>query len=146
MEVLKVKVGCDIFKNKRINCRFLKIIHCSNNSVTYYMSWRLKSLLDTVHDYSVLFKWELAFYSHDCISSLRVELCTSCLKEGSCLIYVICMCLFILVSNTYCVVFFVLFFFVLVQRVWRYQRGNQNRYIEEEQTTQWPKEKVQKDK
>jgi hypothetical protein len=113
MEVLKVKVGCDIFKNKRINCRFLKIIHCSNNSVTYYMSWRLKSLLDTVHDYSVLFKWELAFYSHDCISSLRVELCTSCLKECSCLIYVICMCLFILVSNTYCVVFFVLFFFVL---------------------------------
>jgi hypothetical protein len=30
--------------------------------------------------------------------------------------------------------------------VWRYQRGNQNPYIEEEQTTQWPKEKVQKDK
>jgi hypothetical protein len=24
----------------------------------------------------------------------------------------------------------------------RYQRGNQNPYIEEEQTTQWPKEKV----
>jgi hypothetical protein len=24
--------------------------------------------------------------------------------------------------------------------------GNQNRYIEEEQTTQWPKEKEQKDK
>ena len=31
-------------------------------------------------------------------------------------------------------------------RVWRYQRGNQNPYIEEEQTTQWPKEKVQTDK
>ena len=31
-------------------------------------------------------------------------------------------------------------------RVWRYQKGNQNPYIEEEQTTQWPKEKVQKDK
>jgi len=31
------------------------------------------------------------------------------------------------------------------RRVWRYQRGNQNPYIEEEQTTQWPKEKVQKD-
>jgi hypothetical protein len=30
--------------------------------------------------------------------------------------------------------------------VWRYQRGNQNPYIEEEQTTQWPKEKVQKNK
>jgi hypothetical protein len=26
------------------------------------------------------------------------------------------------------------------------KRGNQNLYIEEEQTTQWPKEKVQKDK
>jgi hypothetical protein len=32
------------------------------------------------------------------------------------------------------------------RRVWRYQRGNQNPYIEEEHTTQWPKEKVQKDK
>jgi hypothetical protein len=32
------------------------------------------------------------------------------------------------------------------RRVWRYQRGNQNPYIEEEQITQWPKEKVQKDK
>ena len=28
----------------------------------------------------------------------------------------------------------------------RYQRGNQDPYIEEEQTTQWPKEKRQKDK
>jgi len=27
--------------------------------------------------------------------------------------------------------------------VWRYQGGNQNPYIEEEQTTKWPKEKVQ---
>jgi hypothetical protein len=27
---------------------------------------------------------------------------------------------------------------------WRYQRGNQNPYIEEEQTTQWPKEKGQR--
>ena len=33
-----------------------------------------------------------------------------------------------------------------VWRVWRYQRGNQNLYIEVEQTTQWPKEKRQKDK
>jgi len=31
------------------------------------------------------------------------------------------------------------------RRVWRYQRGNQNPYIEEEQAIQWPKEKVQKD-
>jgi hypothetical protein len=35
---------------------------------------------------------------------------------------------------------------LLVRRVCRYQRGNQNPYIEGEQTTQWPKEKVQKDK
>ena len=33
-----------------------------------------------------------------------------------------------------------------LRRVWRYQRGNQNPYIEEKQTTQWPKEKEQKDK
>jgi hypothetical protein len=32
------------------------------------------------------------------------------------------------------------------RRVWRYQRSNQNPYIEEEHTTQWPKEKVQKEK
>ena len=34
----------------------------------------------------------------------------------------------------------------VIRRVWRYQRGNQNPYIEEEPKTQWPKEKVQKDK
>ena len=34
----------------------------------------------------------------------------------------------------------------ITRRIWRYQRGSQNPYIEEEQTTQWPKEKVQKDK
>ena len=30
--------------------------------------------------------------------------------------------------------------------VWRYQRGNQNSYTEEEHTTQWPKEKSTKKK
>ena len=35
---------------------------------------------------------------------------------------------------------------VKLWRVWRYLRGNQNPYIEEEQTTHWPKEKVQKNK
>jgi hypothetical protein len=35
---------------------------------------------------------------------------------------------------------------IWIRRVWRYQRGNQNPYIEEEQTTKWPKEKVQNDK
>jgi len=28
------------------------------------------------------------------------------------------------------------------RRVWRYQRGNPNPYIEEKQTTQWPNKKV----
>ena len=32
------------------------------------------------------------------------------------------------------------------RRVWRYQRDNHNPYIEEEQTKQWTKEKIQKDK
>jgi hypothetical protein len=35
---------------------------------------------------------------------------------------------------------------VVVRRVWRYQRGNHDLYIEEEQTTQWPNERVHKDK
>jgi len=34
----------------------------------------------------------------------------------------------------------------VLRRVGRYQKGNQNPYIEEEQTTQWSKEKGQKDK
>jgi hypothetical protein len=34
---------------------------------------------------------------------------------------------------------------IWVRRVWRYERGIQNQNIEE-QTTQWPNEKVQKDK
>ena len=33
-----------------------------------------------------------------------------------------------------------------IRRVWRYQKGNQNPYIEEEQATQWPIERVQKNK
>ena len=34
----------------------------------------------------------------------------------------------------------------MFRRVWKYQKGNQNPYMVEEQTTQWPKEKEQKDK
>jgi hypothetical protein len=33
-----------------------------------------------------------------------------------------------------------------IRRIWRYRRGNHNPYVEEEQTTQWQKEKVQNDK
>jgi hypothetical protein len=39
-----------------------------------------------------------------------------------------------------------LYILFTIRRVWRYQRGNQNPYIEEEQATQWPKVKVLKDK
>ena len=41
--------------------------------------------------------------------------------------------------------FIVLGYEFLARRIWRYQRGNQNPYFEEEQTTQWLREKVQKD-
>ncbi len=38
-------------------------------------------------------------------------------------------------------------YYMYIWGVWRYQRGNdQNPYIEKEQTTQWPKDKGQKDK
>jgi hypothetical protein len=33
---------------------------------------------------------------------------------------------------------------IYIRKVWRYQRGNQNPYIEEEQTTQWPKKKYKR--
>jgi hypothetical protein len=39
-----------------------------------------------------------------------------------------------------------LFFVYIAKKNRKYQRGNQKPYIEEEETTQWPKEKVQKDK
>jgi hypothetical protein len=38
-----------------------------------------------------------------------------------------------------------LLFFVVEEEFEDTIRGNQNLYIEEEQTTQWPQEKVQKD-
>jgi len=50
------------------------------------------------------------------------------------------------ILSIYLIVLNVFVHLYVVWRVWRYQRGNQNSYIEE-QTTQWPKEKkVQKDK
>ena len=46
----------------------------------------------------------------------------------------------------FCFLLLFLLLIISVRGARRYQRGNQNPYIEEEQTTQWPKEKVQKDK
>jgi hypothetical protein len=47
-------------------------------------------------------------------------------------------------SSNYCTFAFAqqTVFIIPIRNVWRYQRGNQNSYIEEEQI-QWPKEKVQ---
>ena len=56
-------------------------------------------------------------------------------------------------TTFYCAVprVFIYFQFVFklkwqLRRVWRYQRVNQNPYSEEEQITQWPKERGKKDK
>jgi hypothetical protein len=42
--------------------------------------------------------------------------------------------------------FWMIDFEIAVSTVWRYQRDNQNPYVKEGQTTQWPKEKRQQDK
>jgi Na+-transporting methylmalonyl-CoA/oxaloacetate decarboxylase gamma subunit len=53
----------------------------------------------------------------------------------------------VVLTLCFCFFFAVVFLLIIsVRGVRRYQRGNQNPYIEEEQTTQWPKEKVQRDK
>jgi hypothetical protein len=49
----------------------------------------------------------------------RFVFTSSCLYEGWCLIYAICVCLLILVSNTHCVVFY-WFFFVLCTQCCQY--------------------------
>jgi hypothetical protein len=49
-------------------------------------------------------------------------------------------------ANSMCLVTIQFSWYLAGRRACRYQRSNQNPYIEEEQTTQWPKEKVQKDK
>ena len=56
------------------------------------------------------------------------------------------MMLVLLIFSFLCLFMTMVDCFYILRRVWRYQRGNQNPYIEEEQTRQWPKEKVQKDK
>ena len=46
----------------------------------------------------------------------------------------------------FCFLLLFLLLIISVRGARRYQRGSQNPYIEEKQITQWPKEKVQKDK
>jgi hypothetical protein len=52
------------------------------------------------------------------------------------LVLYVCLCGFLYICNVFIV--------ITSRRVRTYQRGNQNPYIEEEQTTQWSKAKVQK--
>jgi hypothetical protein len=56
---------------------------------------------------------------------------------------------FIVVRVAWSLVFCVIFYkemYYLSRKVWIYQRSNQNLYIEEWNTIQWPNEKGQKDK
>ena len=64
--------------------------------LSYYVSLRLTSVL-----------WCPLRCPHK--NDVRLVFTSSCLLKGSCLIYVICVCLCIVVYKTYCVVFFVLF-------------------------------------
>jgi hypothetical protein len=60
--------------------------------MSYYVSYVLSSVL-----------WCPLQFPHK--NEVRFVFTSSCLKEGSFLIYVICVCLRIVLSNTYCVVF-----------------------------------------
>ena len=55
---------------------------------------------------------------HDIHYNFRIKQCSfvltsSCLYDGLCLIYLICVCLRIMVSNTYCIMFFVFVLYTL---------------------------------
>ena len=53
---------------------------------------------------------------HNNIQISEFVFTSSCLQEGSCLIYIICVCVRIVVFNTYCVV--ILFFVLCCQFLW----------------------------
>ena len=60
--------------------------------VSHYVSYVLSSML-----------WCPLRFQHK--NNVRFVFSSSCLKEGSCLIYVTCVCLRIVMFKTYCVVF-----------------------------------------
>ena len=84
-------------------------------SILVLFSWLLIFLDQLVVRRSLTFEfvvrnsvlWSPLQFPHK--NDVRFVFTSSCLYEGSCFITVICVCLRILVSNTYCVIFFVAF-------------------------------------
>ena len=79
------------FQNKW--CQSMRILNISKKNVlSYYVYLRLSSL-----------SWCPLWFPHK--HDVRSVFTSSCLEEGLCLAYVVCVCFRIVVSNTYCVVF-----------------------------------------
>ena len=109
-----------------------------------------------VHEFKPGFKWSLCYsiFSFMCIILLVIA-CLFILYL--CLVFSLSFCdlwllVTLLVSSNFSGMIWVItqhfkiisYSIMHMKRVWRYQRFNQNPYIEAEQTTQWPKEKVPK--
>ena len=79
------------FQNKW--CQSMRILNISKKNVlSYYVYLRLSSV-----------SWCPLWFPHK--HDVRSVFTSSCLQEGLCLAYVVCVCFRIVVSNTYCVVF-----------------------------------------
>ena len=74
--------------------------------------------------YSFLFSLSIVYLSKTCVKIVPIIMEYTCIYTSV---------IFLEYPNIYN---------LTLRRVWRYQRGNQNPYIEEEQTTQWPKENI----
>ena len=72
------------------------------------------------------------------ISNEYIRIVSSQVPQVITILATFLLCGFLYICNVFIV--------ITSRRVRTYQRGNQNPYIEEEQTTQWSKAKVQKDK
>ena len=72
-----------------------------------HLGWNNNHSLLNLNKNSTLLKKKPNTFSHKI--DVRFVFISSCLYEVSCLIYIICVCLCIVETNTYCVVFFVLF-------------------------------------
>jgi hypothetical protein len=88
---------------------------CLNRIVKSYLEGDAKNgrVFDKIHDY--IFHREQPDRHQQDHTMLKkglstcIQITASCLWEGSCPVYVICVCVCIVVSNTYCVVFLLCF-------------------------------------